>query len=563
MNKHKIVLTGMMVLLLVSLALSTSQIRAEPMRASQIFEVTTTANDGPGSLRQAITDANNNSDTLDYIYFDIPTSDEGHDSDTGVWTISLSSVLPQLNDLAGVEIHGETQAGTSPLPRVIVKATAAIPEGADLFTITGDYNKIWHLGLYNSRGDGIVIDGEYNNISNNLIFSSLHYGIRLFFSVRYNTIENNRIWGYGSGGIYLDYSNFNSITNNIIGLQPPLAALPINAGNGITLYDSIYNVIENNTIGLNSGHGIASIEAGLNYIWGNFVGLNEDLSLVKGNQGHGIYIYNGFDESVRGNWVAANSLDGIRLEGENTSSVNIEKNRIGMHMFGPAPNLHHGIGIYNGAHDNDVGSETEPDKYNYVTRNGWSGVVVVNSPIGKNSIANNYILYNQYYGVHINNSPDNDLLANVIVGNGDSGTYAGVRVENSSGLEGASHCNTIMDNRIGNNSGLGIQLVLDANHDIQKPTIFSASCTSLLGTTFIECGTSCQVQIFSDNDDEGYILEGTVTTVGAGNFGWSGFLHGPNVTATVTDAEGNTSEFSLPKVNACIRKLQYLPLIMK
>ena len=138
MNNHKIVLTGMMVLLLVSLALSTSQIRAEPIRASQIYVVTTTANDGPGSLRQAITDANNNSDTLDYIYFDIPTSDEGHDSDTGVWTISLSSVLPQLNDLAGVEIHGETQAGTSPLPRVIVKATATIPEGADLFTITGN-----------------------------------------------------------------------------------------------------------------------------------------------------------------------------------------------------------------------------------------------------------------------------------------------------------------------------------------------------------------------------------------------------------------------------------------
>jgi len=33
------------------------------------------------------------------------------------------------------------------------------------------------------------------------------------------------------------------------------------------------------------------------------------------------------------------------------------------------------------------------------------------------------------------------------------------------------------------------------------------------------------------------------------------------VTATVTDALGNTSEFSLAKINACLRL--YLPLIMK
>lgn len=57
----------------------------------------------------------------------------------------------------------------------------------------------------------------------------------------------------------------------------------------------------------------------------------------------------------------------------------------------------------------------------------------------------------------------------------------------------------------------------------------------------------CSVEIFSDAADEGRIYEG-VTTANAilPAFSWNGTVSGPNVTATATDSQGNTSEFSAP-----------------
>jgi hypothetical protein len=52
------------------------------------------------------------------------------------------------------------------------------------------------------------------------------------------------------------------------------------------------------------------------------------------------------------------------------------------------------------------------------------------------------------------------------------------------------------------------------------------------------------VEIFSDSLDEGAIYEGTVTADAIGIFTWSGTASGPHVTATCTDAAGNTSAFS-------------------
>ncbi len=52
--------------------------------------VVNTLDAGPGSLRQAIADANATQD-LDTIRFHIPTSDLGYDPATGVWTISVFS----------------------------------------------------------------------------------------------------------------------------------------------------------------------------------------------------------------------------------------------------------------------------------------------------------------------------------------------------------------------------------------------------------------------------------------------------------------------------------------
>lgn len=561
MNGKKILLTGTMLLLLISLLLSTSQINAKPLHASQIYVVTNTANDGVGSLRQALVNARDHAG-LDYIYFDIPKTDPGYSDVLDIWFISVTDVL-RIEDGDGVEIYGGTQETTNVnFPAVVIQAVGTTP-GANLLTIYTDHNKVYDLGFFNSTGNGILVYGETNTIEGNQIFNSPDYGINLFSGANYNLIKNNQICGHSLGGIYLDQANTNTIEENLIGLKPIyIPTVPRNGGSGITVVDGSNNWIQHNIISDNVGSGISLSPSGGNHIDSNTIGLSEDLQSSLGNSLYGIYV-EGIGNEIYNNWVSGNARDGIRLVGSNTYSNKLEQNKIGISLTGTAPNAQHGIGIYNGAHDNKIGNAADADKANMITGNGWSGVVVVDSEIGNNDVIFNYILYNNFYGVNIVNSPENNIIENKIIGNGELVASAGLRIENTSGVADRSDRNQVLYNSITNNSGIGIELANDANNNISAPSIVSATCSNVLGTTTPDCGTSCVVQIFSDDAEEGYMLEGTVTTVGAGNFSWSGFLNGPNVTATVTDALGNTSEFSLAKVNACIRKMQYLPLILK
>src|SRR5207245_7441898 len=91
MIRLKIALTAVMLVL----ALSTGAL-------ANTFTVTNTNDTGTGSLRQAITDANNQSG-LDTIDFNIPG--------TGVRTITPATSLPNITD--AVIIDGSTQPGAS------------------------------------------------------------------------------------------------------------------------------------------------------------------------------------------------------------------------------------------------------------------------------------------------------------------------------------------------------------------------------------------------------------------------------------------------------------------
>lgn len=77
-------------------------------RASAATFVVTNANDsGPGSLRQAILNANNQAGA-DVITFNIPG--------IGPFVITVASSLPALTDGAGVTIDGTTQPGYTTQP---------------------------------------------------------------------------------------------------------------------------------------------------------------------------------------------------------------------------------------------------------------------------------------------------------------------------------------------------------------------------------------------------------------------------------------------------------------
>ncbi|MBC8252853.1 MAG: hypothetical protein H8E35_02340 [Ardenticatenia bacterium] len=133
-------------------------------------------------------------------------------------------------------------------------------------------------------------------------------------------------------------------------------------------------------------------------------------------------------------------------------------------------------------------------------------------------------------------------------------TTAGVRVEGA-GATG----NTITENSIHDNSGLGIELANNGNAALVIPGITQASCYQVQGSA---CA-GCRVQIFSDLGDQGRMYEATTTANSIQPaFAWSGRLTGPHVTITATDSQGNTSQFSLAfNVGLCPRL--FLPLVLK
>jgi hypothetical protein len=54
------------------------------------------------------------------------------------------------------------------------------------------------------------------------------------------------------------------------------------------------------------------------------------------------------------------------------------------------------------------------------------------------------------------------------------------------------------------------------------------------------------VDIYSDSSDEGEIYEGSTVADADGAFIFEAAPSGPNVTATATDGDGNTSVFAQP-----------------
>jgi hypothetical protein len=129
------------------------------LRSAIIVNSTNDPNSGASgetTLRDAITTANLDA-ALDYVYFDVPTSDAHFDAVTKRWTIPLESALPDVT--RPVVIDGTTQPGTAATPRIIVdgsnvsgsKDGLTLASGSDGSTVTG-------LQIQNfAKGSGVTI----------------------------------------------------------------------------------------------------------------------------------------------------------------------------------------------------------------------------------------------------------------------------------------------------------------------------------------------------------------------------------------------------------------------
>ena len=200
----------------------------EPRVLFASFVVTTVADDGAGSLRQAIRDANA-APGVDDISFNIPGATPA------VKTINLASPLEPITDV--VTIDGTTQPGYEPDPNV--PATPVIElNGA----------------AAGATANGLTIASSDPGLASNIV------GLAI------NRFGGNGILITGDGNFVAECS---------IGTNPAgTAAGPGNGGHGVLIDGGDNNFIAENTIAFNAGDGIALVNGST----GNDVDLNSFFS---------------------------------------------------------------------------------------------------------------------------------------------------------------------------------------------------------------------------------------------------------------------------------------------
>ena len=364
-----------------------------------------------------------------------------------------------------------------------------------------------------------------------------------------------------------------------------------NDGEGINIVDpgSSYNSVVGNIVGLDAtgtaalGNTYDGILLGIESDWLNRVGGTspEERNIISGNHGAGINI-GGVDQIVIGNHIgtditgthAIGNNQGVSIGGGEHSLVGgaskAERNVIsgnagsGVRVWGASTNWVMGncIGV------DPSGTFSVPNEeavhLDSVSRHivlqgnvisGNAGAVVIRDGSENNLLRANRVgvaaedpspVPNERQGVRIESA--SNQIGGPYPGDGNiiaHNDWGGVQVWTHPG-------NSILGNSIYGNNGGGIQLEDGGNNSLAAPEIMDVYANSVHGTT---C-SGCRVDMFSDEDDQGRVFEGSTLADAAGSFEFSSTtpLRGPYVTCTTTDPEGNTSPFSDPAALEFVRR---------
>jgi CSLREA domain-containing protein len=322
------------------------------------FTVTSVSDSGPGSLRQAILDANASSGP-DTINFNVAGS--------GVRTISVLSPLPEITE--PVTIDGYSQPGSSP-------ATATTP-ASPLIELRGSTGGTAQINALTVRSGNTTIRGLVIN-------NFMGHGIALFINGN-NTIQGNTIGLDASGGLArgngLAGILLNESSNNVIGGPSPADRNVLSSNlYGIDMFRGSNNIVQGNYIGTNSNgqagilgdlgnvsNGINLNETAINTIGGTTLGAR---NIVSANNNNGIFLFNSSSNVIQGNYVgvAANGITALGNSARGIAGLNQSSNNtIGgsatgagnVVAFNEAQGIYFSNGIGNLVQRNAVYSNTE------------------------------------------------------------------------------------------------------------------------------------------------------------------------------------------------------------
>jgi CSLREA domain-containing protein len=341
----------------------------------------------------------------------------------------------------------------------------------------------------------------------------------------------NIISGNGFQGISILASN-HVVQGNLIGTDASgTAAIPNEIGVSISGggHDNLIGGTDPDHGNLISGNSEGvTLYSDNNQVVGNHIGTDRSVSAALGNR-IGVQVFGSGNSIGTGAAGAGNIISGneVGVSVEEGSGNRVLGNRIGTNADGSAaiPNR---IGV-------GLGLDYDVDPTD----------TIIGAPGAGNSIEHNsecgVFAFNGVHGA--------EFVENTIAGNSAAGlgwcTGQGVVLADR-GL-GVSRI-TFRRNSFYDNAGLGIQFYgMGVNGSIEPPVLTRGSLTNVEGTA---C-PGCTVEIFLVDADPSGFGEGktflTETTAGAdGSF--SAALTGVHfcdaLTATATDADGNTSEFS-------------------
>jgi probable HAF family extracellular repeat protein/parallel beta-helix repeat protein len=271
------------------------------------YLVTNTNDSGPGSLREAILDAN--AEPGDHtITFEI--------GEGGTQTISLTSALPPITH--PVIIDGTSQPGFAGSPLIVLNGAGA-GSGASGLTITGGNSTVKGLVINGFDGNGIVvaanggntIQGDYigTDATGTAVVPNHGSGILIDGNVSGNTLggttqaAGNIISGNGDG-IEFRGATGNVVQGNYIGTDASSTLDLGNSGNGIFFFSAA----SNNTVG--------GTEAGA----GNVIAFNHNAGIAVGQDGNDLATGN----TISRNSIYSNRQLGIDLGSDGVSPEHLE-----------------------------------------------------------------------------------------------------------------------------------------------------------------------------------------------------------------------------------------------
>ncbi len=365
---------------------------ASSVRAAT-FTVTNSSDSGAGSLRQAILDANANFGD-DVIAFNIPG--------TGVHTITLASPLPAIAH--PVTIDGYSQPGSSAnthpegggndaVLTIEIDGTGA--GASPCLTVNAGNSNILAMivdGLVVNRcptaairvgtgGDGALVAGNFIGTDPTGSFRPGVQGIGIDIEGAVGvSVSGNVVSGNDVGGVVLgdDSASLDAvIVGNLIGpMANGMSPIPnqqegvlIGVSSGARIGGS--TSAERNVISGNSAHGISTSHAASVMIQGNFIGVTASGEYPLGNL-NGI-LEGSASTVIKGNVVSANSYYGIEFTNSIVATnADVEGNFVGTDETG-AIDLGNGLSGIAAGNGWTIGGTT-PGQANVIAHNGKTPV---------------------------------------------------------------------------------------------------------------------------------------------------------------------------------------------